>query len=51
MEGRAVRNGCVTLVPPLDNRREFCIGKGAHQHYWDGTAPQIALELDALIRG
>lgn len=36
-------------MPPLDNRREFCIGKGAHQHYWDGTAPQIALELDNLI--
>ena len=36
--------------PPLDNRREFCIGAGAHQHYWDGTAPQVALQLDALIR-
>jgi hypothetical protein len=36
--------------PPLENRREFCIGAGAHQHYWDGTAPQVALQLDALIR-
>ncbi|HEX7777984.1 MAG TPA: hypothetical protein VF424_02030, partial [Vicinamibacterales bacterium] len=35
---------------PPDNRREFCIGAGAHQHYWDGTAPQVALQLDALIR-
>ena len=35
---------------PLANRREFCVGAGAHTHYWDGTAPQIGLELDALIR-
>jgi hypothetical protein len=41
-----------TVAPPdaaSANRREFCIGAGAHTHYWDGTAPQIALELDALI--
>lgn len=31
------------------NRREFCIGAGGHTHYWDGTAPQVALELDRLI--
>ena len=31
------------------NRREFCIGAGAHTHYWDRTAPQIAVELDELI--
>jgi hypothetical protein len=30
-------------------RREFCIGAGAHTHYWDETAPQIARELDRLI--
>ena len=36
-------------APPLRNRREFCIGAGAHTHYWDATAPHIALELDALI--
>ena len=30
-------------------RREFCIGAGAHTHYWDRTAPQIAAQLDQLI--
>ena len=30
-------------------RAEFCIGAGAHTHYWDRTAPTIALELDRLI--
>jgi len=30
-------------------RREFCIGGGAHTHYWDKTAPQIVAELDRLI--
>jgi hypothetical protein len=37
------------VTPPASNRREFCIGAGAHTHYWDATAPQIALELDALV--
>lgn len=31
------------------NRVEFCIGEGAHTHYWDWSAPGIALELDRLI--
>ncbi len=35
-------------APPPD-RREFCIGAGAHTHYWDYTAPEIALQLDELI--
>jgi hypothetical protein len=30
-------------------RREFCIGKGAHTHYWDATASLIAIELDRII--
>ncbi|MEP6821793.1 MAG: hypothetical protein ABI946_05520 [Chthoniobacterales bacterium] len=30
-------------------KREFCIGSGAHTHYWDETAPEIAVELDRLI--
>jgi len=34
--------------PP--ERVEFCIGGGAHTHYWDRTAPSIALTLDSLIR-
>ena len=29
---------------------EFCIGAGAHNRYWDQTAPQIATELDRLIQ-
>jgi hypothetical protein len=37
-------------APPLDNRREFCVGAGGHTHYWDALAPQIGLELDALVR-
>jgi hypothetical protein len=31
-------------------RIEFCIGAGAHTHYWDVTAPMIAEEADRLIR-
>jgi hypothetical protein len=34
---------------PQKTRREFCIGGGAHIHYWDKTAPRIAAELDELI--
>lgn len=34
----------------LETRRELCVGAGAHTHYWDGTAPEVALELDLLIR-
>jgi hypothetical protein len=32
-----------------NKRREFCIGKGAHSHYWDATASLIAIELDRII--
>ncbi|WP_309710278.1 hypothetical protein, partial [Armatimonas sp.] len=28
---------------------EVGIGEGAHTHYWDWSAPEIALILDALI--
>lgn len=34
---------------PKRFRREFCIGVGAHTHYWDVTARAIAEELDGLI--
>ena len=34
---------------PLPGAREFCIGAGGHTHYWDRTAPAIALELDRLV--
>ena len=30
-------------------RVEFCIGAGAHTHYWDDTAPDIAAALNELI--
>jgi len=30
-------------------RAEMCIGIGAHTHYWDRTAPDVAHTLDALI--
>jgi hypothetical protein len=28
---------------------EMCIGLGAHTHYWDRSAPEVAVRLDALI--
>jgi hypothetical protein len=28
---------------------DYCIGAGAHTHYWDETAPAIARQLDELI--
>jgi hypothetical protein len=31
------------------SRRELCIGGGAHTHYWDATAKEIAVELDLLL--
>jgi hypothetical protein len=31
------------------HRREWCIGAGAHNHYWDETAEGVAEELDNLI--
>ena len=32
-------------------RVEACIGAGAHTHYWDDTAPEVAVLLDSLIVG
>jgi len=29
---------------------ETCIGLGAHTHYWDRTAPDVARAIDALVR-
>jgi len=28
----------------------MCIGAGAHTHYWDQSAPDIAEKLDDLIK-
>jgi hypothetical protein len=36
-----------SATPPT--REEMCIGAGAHQHYWDQSAPDIAEKLDKLI--
>ena len=37
------------IEDPDKTRVEFCIGAGAHTHYWDDTAPDVALQLDELI--
>jgi hypothetical protein len=34
---------------PHGTRIEFCIGPGAHTHYWDHTAALIAQVLDRII--
>jgi hypothetical protein len=31
------------------DRQEFCLGAGAHTHYWDADAEAVAFELDELI--
>jgi len=35
--------------PSTPVREEMCIGAGAHTHYWDQSAPDIAEKLDELI--
>jgi hypothetical protein len=40
---------CVASQVPPDSREELCIGAGAHTHYWDPSAPDIAIKLDELI--
>jgi hypothetical protein len=30
-------------------RHEYCLGVGAHTHYWDANAPLVAQQLDRLI--
>jgi hypothetical protein len=39
----------VVVHDSAKTRREFCIGGGAHIHYWDKTAEKIVEELDRLI--
>jgi hypothetical protein len=36
-------------APALWACDEMCIGLGAHTHYWDRSAPDIAARLDELI--
>jgi hypothetical protein len=40
----------VATENPPGPREEMCIGAGAHQHYWDQSAPDIADKLDDLIK-
>lgn len=40
----------MTKISSKDHTRvEFCIGAGAHTHYWDDTAPDIASQLNEII--
>jgi hypothetical protein len=39
----------IAQAGPPRSCREMCIGAGAHTHYWDRSAPDIAVELDSLI--
>jgi len=39
----------VAIAGPPQSSTEMCIGLGAHTHYWDRTAPEIAARLDQLI--
>lgn len=36
-------------VASPSGRAEMCIGAGAHTHYWDDTAPDVAEQLNGLI--
>jgi hypothetical protein len=33
------------------DRTEFCLGAGAHTHYWSDDAVALAVEIDRLIGG
>ena len=50
-EGRYGRQALSVLAdaPCGVPRWEACIGLGAHTHYWDPTAPDVAEHLDELI--
>jgi hypothetical protein len=39
----------VAIAGPPQTCEEMCIGLGAHTHYWDRSAPEIARKLDQLI--
>jgi hypothetical protein len=51
--GAYPRQGIYVAMDDAVNPRfaEMCIGAGAHQHYWDQSAPDIAEKLDFLIAG
>lgn len=41
----------VATADPPRSCSEMCIGLGAHTHYWDRSAPEIAAALDRIICG
>jgi hypothetical protein len=47
--GSAVANPVKQNSTDKRERLEFCIGAGAHTHYFDHTAPMVSSELDRLI--
>jgi hypothetical protein len=47
--GGAFPDGPDIFTDPAQTRVEACIGLGAHTHYWDRTAPDVAIKLNELI--
>jgi hypothetical protein len=37
-------------IPKEEKHHEFCLGAGAHTHYWDGIYDRVADEIDSLIK-
>lgn len=46
---RAEEDQVYVASDPSQTCNEMCIGAGAHTHYWDPSAPDIAEKLDDLI--
>jgi hypothetical protein len=45
--GVAIAIACASISEDQNRtRREFCLGAGAHTHYWDGTSDEVAAEID-----
>lgn len=45
-----IRSHAADIASVGPRREELCIGLGAHTHYWDRTAPDIAAVLDEMIK-
>jgi hypothetical protein len=41
----------VVVASRAGDRTEFCLGAGAHTHYYSDTAETLALEIDRLVTG
>jgi hypothetical protein len=48
-ENGSYPDGIEVVTDAAQTRIEFCIGAGAHTHYWDDTAPDIAQVLGQLL--